>query len=316
MGETTAISWTDHTWNPWHGCTRVSPGCTNCYAEAFAARIGHGKRLPNIWGADGDRRFFPESHTNELVKWNAAAERDGVQRRVFVASMADLFEKPNLDTKDVDERARRIVLAEKMIDARATFFDVVARTPHLTYQLLTKRPENVRDLVPDYWIRRAWPKNVWLGTTVEDQKRALERIDVLLSIPARLRFLSCEPLLEHVDISRALSIPDGLDDDPLAAFLCHDAILRGTGDGIRKIGWVIVGGESGGGARPFQMSWARSIVEQCKAAGTPCFVKQLGAQVFDDSGLVRLRLASRKGEDLAEWPADLRVREFPAGARA
>lgn len=261
MGETTEIAWTDATFNPWWGCQRVSPGCEHCYAETFSKRVGL-----KVWGPQAERRFFGAKHWNEPVKWNAKAAKDGVRKRVFCASMADVFED-----------------REDLVEQRNHLWEVILATPSLDWLLLTKRPENMIRMLP--WGPSGlgptpW-KNVWLGTTVEDQKRGA-RADILREVPGHIRFLSMEPLLE----------------DP------------GTLD-LAGIDWVIVGGESGGGARPFNPSWAKDIVAQCRSAGVACFVKQLGANVLDFSG----RLKDRKGGDWSEWPEDLRVREFPDGRR-
>lgn len=236
MGESTAIAWTDHTFNPWWGCTRVSPGCEHCYAEAFAKRTGN-----DVWGKNADRRFFGDKHWSEPLRWNAKAERDGVRRRVFCASMADVFED-------------RPELAEH----RARLFDTITATPWLDWQLLTKRPENVLRLV-DGWIVDPerpddWPANVWIGTTVEDQQRMHERVGHLSAIPNHCRFLSCEPLLGPVDLS---------------------VWLRGLRGVIQ---WVIVGGESGPKHRPLNLDWARELRDQCHQYGVPFFFKQVGGR--------------------------------------
>ena len=229
MGSTTNISWTDHTFNPWWGCVNVSPGCDNCYAEAFAKRTGH-----DVWGKTAGRRFFGEKHWNEPRKWSG---------RVFCASMADVFEpNPVLD----DERER--------------LWRLIDETPHLTWQLLTKRPEQVLRLAPGYWLDD-WPPNVWLGTTVEDQERANLRIPRLLDLPAKVRFLSCEPLLGPVDLLRAL--------DPLGI---------GGRWNVSDVGWVIAGGESGPRHRPLDLDNARRLLYQCESAGVPFFFKQVGGR--------------------------------------
>lgn len=305
MGADSEIAWTNHTFNPWWGCTKVSPGCDNCYAETFAKRVGQ-----RVWGADAPRRFFGDKHWNEPLKWNAAAAKAGVRARVFCASMADVFEgRP----EDQPHRLR--------------LWALIRATPHLDWLLLTKRPGAILpllhgdiaaiaevaftqvDLEALTWLR-SWtngrpPANVWMGTTVENQASAYVRVDRLREVPAALRFLSVEPLLEHVTL------------------------------GLDGIDWVIVGGESGPGARPFDIAWARDIVAQCKRAGVACFVKQLGARPQMSSSMSRsssgttrdgskfsfrvveasfegdLALKDRKGGDMSEWPADLRVREFP-----
>ena len=178
MGETSAISWTDATFNPWWGCVRVSPGCENCYAETFANRYGLAK-----WGAKEERRLFGDKHWSEPRKWNAKAEKEGVRRKVFCASMADVFE----DRRDLDAQRERL-------------WTLIRETPHLDWLLLTKRPENMVRLAP--W--EVWPHNVWAGTTAEDQKRLDERAPHLLRVPAVVRFLSCEPLLGALNLRGAL----------------------------------------------------------------------------------------------------------------
>jgi protein gp37 len=286
MGEGTKIEWTDHTFNPWWGCQRVSPGCEHCYAEAFAKRTGSA-----VWGPTAPRRFFGDKHWAEPLKWNAAAAKEGVRRRVFCASMADAFEdRPEL------------------VEPRSRLWALTTETSHLDWLPLTKRPENILDMVPERW-RSGFPPNIWMGTTVEDVKRK-ERIDHLRRVPAAVRFLSIEPQIEDL----------------------------GAID-LTGIHWVIVGGESGGGARPFDLAWARSLVEQCRAAGVAVFVKQFGDRPVDGEhvtgvyapedkrsiaaaaslgvpdappNLVMLR--TRKGGDMAEWPEELRVRQWPASA--
>lgn len=540
MGEQTAIEWCDHTWSPWWGCQRVSPGCEHCYAETFAKRVGHGKRLPMIWGpqATAERKFFGDAHWAEPLKWNAKAARDGVRRRVFCASMADVFE----DRAD-------------LVEPRTRVFALMAMTPWLDWLVLTKRPEHMarwvgeaanahrvekeidrwsvalavedmgqeerrpiaeypgyfvsdrgrvftsggaevcgfcgnhvngtskrkfcsrkctsdaayarkrgrfvdspsmrpmngdagdsghirvtlqrdgvayRELVhrlvlavfarpalpgeqgchrdgdptnnalpnlrwgtqSDNWedrkrhgngrsyaklvdenvvdIRRStesvailasrfgvsdtqirnirdgtqwasdgiqWPPiNFWAGTTVEDQKRAEERIPELLKLPARVRFLSCEPLLESVILPQwALTTVseithfEAFTEEAKRSYLVQPTRLIAHG-----IDWIIVVGESGPGARPFDFAWARSLREQCAVAGVPCFVKQVGsaphgewlqgeppkATVHDTrSGSTwieenrfkngRWRLRDNKGGSMSEWPTDLRVRQWP-----
>ena len=241
MGESTAISWTDHTFNPWWGCERVSPGCQNCYAEAFAKRTGH-----TVWGKQAERRFFGDKHWNEPIKWNAKAEAEGVRRRVFCASMADVFEE-----------------REELEPYRTRLYDLIEATSALDWQLLTKRPQNVTDMVPGHWLWREWPTNAWVGTTVEDQERANLRVPTLLTIPAAIRFLSCEPLLGPVDLDGLWGYPGSADGDDLDRW---------------PIDWVIVGGESGPRHRPFDLDWARNLRRQCDRAQVPFFFKQVGGR--------------------------------------
>jgi protein gp37 len=280
----TAIEWCDHTFNPWEGCTKVSPGCAHCYAETRNARFGGGT-APN-WGKGAPRRRTSVQNWNQVRKWNREAGKlppfDGDQvrewhrPRVFCASLADVFDE------------------EVPIQWRADLFQLISEANNLDFLLLTKRPENVLPMLfqisntfnpeatgPQYgaiskWVR-SWldgkpPANVWIGTTVEDQQRADERIPELLQIPARVRFLSCEPLLGPVDISQNF-------------YLTGQARRRDktlTAPGSRsKIDWVICGGESGPGARPMHPQWATSLRDQCAAAGVPFLFKQWGEWLPD-----------------------------------
>jgi protein gp37 len=226
MAKDSSIEWTHHTFNPWWGCVKVSPGCKNCYAETFAHRIGQ-----DIWGARASRRFFGDAHWLEPVKWNSEAVSQGVRRRVFCASMADVFEN----------RA-------ELNKVRHRLWRLIAETPALDWLLLTKRPERVATTVP--W-GNLWPGNVWIGATAENQKWAEKRIPALLGLSATVRFLSCEPLLGPLDISRWLT-------------------------GVRHLDWVIAGGESGHKARPMNPAWARSLRDQCRSADVPFHFKQWG----------------------------------------
>lgn len=242
MGEVSAIEWTDATFNPWWGCTKVSAACKNCYAEAWAKRTGF-----QIWGQNAERRFFGAAHWSEPRKWNAKAEREDRRMRVFCASMADVFESGGdgeLGTRLAVERAKLWIL--------------IRETPALDWLLLTKRPENIRLMAP--WVdEKDPPANVWLGTTVEDQEQADARIPHLLAVPARVRFLSCEPLLERLNFNACVAWhPDT------------------NGMYLEGIHWVIGGGESGPGARPMDLSWARELRDQCQHARVPFLFKQWG----------------------------------------
>lgn len=282
MGANSGIEWCDHTFNPWWGCIRVSPGCERCYAETFAHRMGL-----KVWGPakTTQRRPASDSYWREPVKWEERARKNGQRARVFCASMADVFE----DHPQVEPWRERL-------------FELIWVTPNLDWLLLTKRPENMVRMAPVEWDG-GWPANVWAGTSVEDQQRADERIPHLLRVPAAVRFLSCEPLLGPVDLH------PWLEDEENEA--TADLMLARP---FEPLDWVIVGGESGPGARPMDVSWARSLVQQCRDAGAPCFVKQLGADPYNVN-LVGMAMHDRKGGDPAEWPADLRVRQFPEAAR-
>jgi len=188
MSDVTAIEWTDHTFNPWWGCSRVSPACRFCYADRDAQRNGH-----QVWRRHGPRRMLSEANWQRPLRWNRDAERAGIPAKVFCASMADVFE----DHPDVAAPRERL-------------WGVIEATPWLTWQLLTKRPENIARMVP--WGSE-WPPHVWVGTSVENQRYADERIPVLVSaaVQARIRFLSCEPLLGPVDcvVLRTATSPAG-----------------------------------------------------------------------------------------------------------
>lgn len=267
MGADSKIQWTDHTFNPWRGCTRISAGCENCYAEVMAHR---NPRVLGVWGDDGTRVVASESYWQLPVRWNQKAKDTWVRRRVFCASLADVFEnRPELDKP------------------RHRLRHLIDQTPYLDWLLLTKRPENVKLCYggPEghahrSWIE-SWPTNAWLGVSVEDQKSASNRIPVLLDVPAKVRFLSVEPLLQPIDLS----------------------------PWIKSLDWVIVGGESGPAARACEEVWIQSIVSQCKDADVPVFVKQMGSRFYDNGW--RWGHKDKKGGDPSEWPEHLRVREFP-----
>jgi protein gp37 len=175
MGENSAIEWTDHTFNPWVGCTKISPACDHCYAEGWAKRTGQ----PEMW--HGKRRRTTPANWREPLKWNAAAQKAGERARAFCASLADVFDN------QVPE------------EWRSDLWSRISATKHLDWLLLTKRPQNIAKMLPETW-GNGWP-NVWLGTTVENQDEADRRIPHLLAVPAAVRFLSCEPLLGAVDLS-------------------------------------------------------------------------------------------------------------------
>lgn len=242
MSANTSIEWTDHTFNPWWGCAKVSPGCVHCYAETWAKRTGHG----GTWGAKGERRKFGEKHWAEPLKWNRQAEAEGRSQRVFCASMADVFE----DHPALPEERERL-------------WRLIEDTPHLDWQLLTKRPENIARMIPPSWLEEP-RENVWYGTSVATQEWADKRIPVLLHTPAAVRFISAEPLLGPVDLG--YREPCDHPRRPCLDIGCW-----------RALDWVICGGESGPGARPMHPDWARSLRDQCVAAGVPYFFKQWGA---------------------------------------
>jgi protein gp37 len=281
----TKIEWTDYSFNPWWGCARISPGCARCYAERDAAR--HGQQ---VWRRHGPRRMLSDKTWNNPVRWNREAEQGGAPLRVFCASMADVFE----DHPDVAEPRRRL-------------WGLIEETPWLRWQLLTKRPENVAAMVP--W-GGDWPPHVWLGTSVENQRYADERIPVLLAQPAKVHFLSCEPLLGPVTLRPQL-VPPGVGRADLNERMrfgpCGSIPGGSCGDNSCRTGidWVIAGGESGPKARPAELEWFRGIRDECARSGVPYFGKQLGAVLGREFG------AGLKGGDWDVWPADLKIRDFP-----
>ncbi|MCH9649544.1 MAG: phage Gp37/Gp68 family protein [Deltaproteobacteria bacterium] len=288
MGSTT-IEWTDATWNPVRGCTRVSEGCRNCYAERMAARFsdpgqyshGFAKRTPAGGRWTGKVELIP-GKLREPLSWRKP-------RRVFVNSMSDLFHE------------------QMSFDDIAAVFGVMAACPQHVFQVLTKRPELAHEFynvflgnegaVPaaycafkalergglsensymDREVTESWPlPNVWLGTSVEDQYTAERRIPYLLGCPAPVRFLSCEPLLGPVDLTKLEFMkPEGL--SPGAWLNCLTGHMIGPDDILPdKIDWVIAGGESGPGARPMHPDWVRSLRDQCEREHVPFFFKQWG----------------------------------------
>jgi protein gp37 len=300
MGDKAKIAWTDATWNPLRGCSKVSAGCKNCYALTMAHRFsGPGQPYEGLTREVGGKPAWTGT-TKKVYDKLDQPMRWQRPRRVFVNSTSDLFHE------------------SVPFEYVATVFAVMAASPTHTFQILTKRPEaaegffsalrtqcwdqdiaevlawTAKDVLSDgspedterqYWRVRdgldamAWPLlNVWLGVSVEDQKAADERVPVLHKLPAVARFLSCEPLLGPVELGSAL----------------------------RGLAWVIVGGESGPGARPMRQEWAESLQAQCKEASVAFFFKQMGSAWAKEAGT-----ASLKGEDLAEVPESLRVRDFP-----
>ena len=312
-----SIQWTHYTFNLWRGCSKVSPGCDNCYAETMSRR---NPKVFGEWGPDGKRVIAAESYWRFPLKWDREAKDAGVRRRVFCASLADVFE----DRPELAAPRKRV-------------WDLIGKTASLDWLLLTKRPENWRkcwplENVPGHVRQnegdgKRWKHfpNLWLGVSVEDQQRADERIPLLLQTPAAVRFLSCEPMLGPVDLTQLwLADKSGWWNALDGRLTCKARSNEGqefwceTEKPIRpRVDWVICGGESGHGARPCRLEWVRSLVEQCKAAGVPCFVKQLGADPvgadYADGkmALGTLLLNDPKGGDISEFPDDLKVREFP-----
>ena len=256
MAKNSRIEWTTHTFNPWWGCVKMSPACQHCYAESWAKRVGM-----DVWGIKAERRFFGDKHWAAPLKWDQDAAIQGKRPRVFCASMADVFE----NRIDLDE-------------ARARLWCLIEETPNLDWLLLTKRPDLVNAKTP--WDDH-WPSNVWLGTTVENQEWADERLPALAAVPARVKFISAEPLLGPIDL----------------------------GDWRQVIDWVITGGESGSRARPSSPSWFRDLLNQCMAADIPFHFKQWG----DWAPGQGVSLAKARSAHAADGTTMLRVGKKAAG---
>lgn len=330
MADNSGIQWTDATWNPTRGCRRVSPGCGGsskeggCYAERQAYRFsGPGMPYEGLvkLGANGPRWTGETRIAVDLldqpIRWRTP-------RRIFVDSMSDLFYEGFRD--DQIDRVLAVMLL----------------TPRHTFQVLTKRAQRMREYLTDPTLYErvlrvadviraqhrglsqvaisnpsTFPARwIWFGVSVEDQRRADERIPELLRTPAAVRFLSVEPQLEALSIAdisvktaRGWSVLK-----PLVG-LTWEPTGKGTvtvfGPKGPRIDWVICGGESGPGARPFDLAWARSLRDQCKAADVAFFLKQLGEDPIDGLAGCSVPFRARKGDDPAEWTADLRVRQFP-----
>jgi protein gp37 len=250
MADTTTIEWADRTWSPWEGCTKVSPGCDNCYAEAMNRWLQAGEN----WGPGAPRRIYSEDHWDKPVKWQRAALKfetlHGRRQRVF-PSVCDPF----------DNEAPPIL--------RTRLWGLIRMTPAIDWLLLTKRIGNARDMLPSDW-GDGYP-NVWLGATVVNQAEADRDIPKLLAVPARVRFLSIEPMLGPVDLTNvAPPFVEGREWHGIDVLTPHNRSLRPCLD------WVIAGGESGPHARPMHPDWARSLRDQCAAAGVPYMFKQWG----------------------------------------
>lgn len=250
MAENSSIEWTHHTFNPWIGCTKVSAACDHCYAEAWDHRFG-GER----WGPKSARTRTSPANWRKPLAWNRQAAERGTRYRVFCASLADVF-----DNHRSIERAWRLDL-----------WALIESTPDLDWLLLTKRPQNIHKLIPE-WAEGGAPRNVWLGTTAENTQEARRRIPHLLRIPATVHFLSCEPLLGAIDLTRFLKLACW-DCDPEASAICPPGWCLSERPS-RRINWVIAGGESGTQYRPADPAWFRSLRDQCAAAGVPFLFKQ------------------------------------------
>jgi protein gp37 len=332
----TSIEWATKVWNPVVGCSVISPGCTNCYAQRMAGRL---ERMGSpIYKGLTQKTKAGDVWTGrvEASNWGKMIEplRWKKPERIFVNSMSDLFHEN---------------LADEVIDQ---VFAVMALCPQHTFMVLTKRADRMRayfaghNLAVRVWLQMcniadnrpqfqgcqqpAWPlPNVWLGISAEDQERADLRIPDLLATTAAVRFVSAEPLLGSIDFRPFLWASNSLDNP--TPFPMLNGPRRGESIvPAERLHLVIAGGESGPGARPCNVTSIRSIVDQCRDVGVACFVKQLGRRPYWDltngcgkwPALTRIELdgkqvdaislKDRKGGDMAEWPEDLRIRELPA----
>lgn len=295
MSENTRIEWATHTFNPWEGCQKVGPGCDYCYAESRNARFAGGTAIN--WGPGAPRRRTSAANWRKPLAWNANHDaffaEYGHRQRVFCASLADVFDNA------------------VPVQWRIELMQLICETPHLDWLLLTKRIGNASDMLETafravHHQREGWADNIlpniWLGATIVNQEEADRDIPKLLAVPAAKRFLSMEPLLGPVNLSLPTRLfmtgrgPYGKDEPIVMCDHCCNGDrcddpthyergrpdrrmqcphCRGTGDG-KPIDWIIVGGESGLGARPMHPDWARSLRDQCEAAGVPFLFKQWG----------------------------------------
>lgn len=298
MGKT-KIEWTadangnpGFTFNPWSGCDEVSSGCAMCYAKTMAERF---PKIHGTWGPNGTRVMRSESYWRQPLKWNRAAEKEGVRKRVFCASMADVFEYLPENNPS----------AMAVFEARQRLGYLIFDTPNLDWLLLTKRPENVS---PFYnGLSRSWPRNAWLGVSVENQEMADKRIPILLDLKRRydipVAFLSVEPMLGAVTLDADWILPRCLFCGRHLATQkskeCHNDCGAPQHELQSLVNYVICGGESGHNARPMEMSWALNLRRQCGDAGVPFFFKQGSAANWPDF------------KNFDSFPPLLRVREFP-----
>ena len=269
MAESTNIEWCDATLNLWCGCTKVSEGCKNCYAEHLSDTRYH----KGAWGPSGVRREV-KSWRSTLNKISKRAKDEGRRLRVFCQSMSDTFEGPET-CGGVESANWRLM--ERL---RADLFYEIPRHKELDFLLLTKRPHNIKRTIRECWTAANSPElmvtdNAWFGTSVENQKTADERIPHLLSIPAKVRFLSCEPLIGSISLSEAGAIRwDAVGGELGRGFSQFQRTAESFTTGL--IDWFICGGESGPGARPMNPDWPRTLRDQCVAANVPFFFKQWG----------------------------------------
>lgn len=262
MSANSKIEWTDHTFNAWEGCQKVSPGCDHCYAETRNARFSGGTAIN--WGPGAPRRRTSAANWRKPIAWNAAHGKffaeHGRRQRVFCASLADVFDNA------VDPQWR------------ADLLHLIECTPNLDWLLLTKRIGNVGAMLPNGWLQAH--SNVWIGASIVNQLEADRDIPKLVALHASVKFLSMEPLLGPVRLDQ--NLPD-------------ERMLRWYRPMVAMLDWVIVGGESGPGARPMQADWARSLRDQCAAAGTAFMFKQWGEWAPYDRGMTNTKQLAAPG---------------------
>lgn len=289
MGNETKISWCHASFNPWEGCQRWSEECEQCYAEYLVVHRFH---LP-VWGPPSttERKRTGEATWKKPEQLNRECKVSGVRKRIFCASLADVFEDhPMLPLW------------------REDLWKLIERCTSLDWMLLTKRPENILRMVPETW-KNTWPNHVWQGTTIGLNKYVYKRLRWLVQIPAPVLFLSIEPQLEDIDLTPAFHKMETASDGtnkPVAPRL--------RPDGSPLVNFVITGGESQNNAahhpRPYDLSWARSVVEQTRKAGAKAFVKQMGDNPVENGKSLKGKFGY-KGSDFDSFPEDLRIREFP-----
>lgn len=336
MGVETKIQWCDHTFNPWRGCTKVAAGCTNCYADAQAKR---NPGVLGIWGDDGTRVVASESMWQQPIKWDAAAAGDGVRRRVFCASLADVFEDwtgPVNNSKG--ERVLTTHYTSKWFtgasagadrfltinDVRQRLFRLIDKTPHLDWLLLTKRPENIRKMWPWGWgtsktlddaIASGYPNRLaFTGEEIPYKPAYRQNVWLVTSVANQA---DAGRNIPHLLNCRDLSPVLGVSAEPLVGPIDFSPW-------IDQLDWVIVGGESGPRARSCDLVWIHNILRQCRESNVSVFVKQIGSKarswdacadglggVTGGGGNLPWPTEDPKGGDMNEWPEDLRVREWP-----
>lgn len=283
MAENTKIEWCDSTWNPWIGCTKIAPACDHCYAADWSKRYGRAE-----WG-NHPRERTGDATWNAARKWQAAApdffEKHGRRRRVFCASLADVF-----DNQVPDEW-------------RADLWALIRECPDLDFLMLTKRPQNIEKMLPAFWDEVRG--HVWLGTTVEDQEHADANIPHLLKHDSAVRFISVEPMLGPIDLDRIV-VPYGFHFSAL-----HESSWGGSGmpSRLHALNWVIAGGESGPHARPSHPDWFLDLRDQCATAGVPFLFKQWGEWAPGENATARVPVAGEMGAWLREeQPVDWHIR--------